>query len=122
MSTVHESSAADPAITAAPEAPPSSEGDPWRLLQEQVAQKRPSLAGCLEQGTVVSNQDNKLTIGIHERDAFHLSTLSEPENLATIREIAQGLFGPGFHVVIEPLLEPEADSAPAPRLRRNRLQ
>ena len=114
VSTVHESSAADPAITAAPEAPPSSEGDPWRLLREQVAQKRPSLAGCLEQGTVVSNQDNKLTIGIHERDAFHLSTLSEPENLATIREIAQGLFGPGFHVVIEPLLEPEADSAPAP--------
>ncbi len=107
---VHESLASESAIA---EAPASSEGDPWRMLQERVAQKRPSLAGCLEQGIVVSSQDHKLMIGIHERDAFHLSTLSEPENLATIREIAQELFGPDFRVAIEPLLEPESDSAPA---------
>ena len=105
---VHESSASEPAITATPEAPPLSEGDPWRMLQERVAQKRPSLAGCLAQGTVVSNQDNKLTIGLHERDAFHLSTLSEPENLATVREIAQELFGPDFQVVIESLSDEAA--------------
>ena len=63
LSTVHEASALEPAIPAAPEAPLLSEGDPWRMLQERVAQKRPSLAGCLEQGTVVSSQDDKLTIG-----------------------------------------------------------
>ena len=113
-SAVHESSASESTVATTSEAPPSSEGDPWRMLQERVARKRPSLAGCLEQGIVVSSQDNKLTIGIHERDAFHLSTLSEPENLATIREIAQELFGPDFHMAIEPLLEPEPDIAPTP--------
>ena len=111
LSTVHEASASEPAI---PAAPPLSEGDPWRMLQERVAQKRPSLAGCLEQGTVVSNQDNKLTIGMHERDAFHLSRLREAENLAAIREIAQELFGSDFQVVIESLPDEEADAAPAP--------
>ena len=114
VSTVHEASVSETAITAAPEAPPSSEGDPWRMLQEHVAQKRPSLAGCLEQGTVVSNQDNKLTIGIHERDAFHLSRLREAENLAAVREIAQGLFGPDFQVVIESLPDEEPDTASVP--------
>ena len=111
---VYEASASEPAIAAAPEAPPSSEGDPWRMLQERVAQKRPSLAGCLAQGTVVSNQDNKLTIGLHERDAFHLSTLSEPENLATLREIAQELFGADFQVVIESLPDEEANAVSVP--------
>ena len=79
-------------------------------MQERVAQKRPSLAGCLEQGTVVSNQDDKLTIGIHERDAFYLATLRDADNLAAIREIARELFGPDFQVVIESL--PDADPAP----------
>ena len=111
---VYEASASEPVIAAAPEAPPSSEGDPWRMLQERVAQKRPSLAGCLAQGTVVSNQDNKLTIGLHERDAFHLSTLSEPENLATVREIAQELFGADFQVVIESLPDEEANAVSVP--------
>ena len=112
--TMHEAAAAESTIAAAPEAPPSSEGDPWRRLQACVAQKRPSLAGCLEQGTVVSSQDDKLTIGIHERDAFHLSRLREPENLAAVREIAQELFGPGFQVVIESLPDEAPEAGPVP--------
>ena len=111
---VHEASASEPVIADAPEAPSSSEGDPWLMLQERVAQKRPSLAGCLEPGTVVSNQDNKLTIGIHERDTFHLSRLREAENLAAVREIARELFGSDFQVVIESLPDEEADVVSVP--------
>lgn len=111
---VHESPVSEPAIAAPPEASPSSEGDPWRRLQEHVAQKRPSLAGCLAQGTVVASENDKLTVGIHERDAFHLSRLREAENLAAIREIAQELFGPDFQVIIEPLPDEEPDTAPIP--------
>ena len=63
---VYEAPPAESTITDEHEVPPSSEGDPWHRLQERVAQKRPSLAGCLAQGTVVSNQDNKLAVGIHD--------------------------------------------------------
>jgi DNA polymerase-3 subunit gamma/tau len=105
-----QAAAAEATAADVQETSPLSEGDPWRRLQARVAQKRPSLAGCLELGTVVSNRDNKLTVGIHERDGFRLSRLREAENLAAIREIAQELFGPGFQVVIESL----PDEAPAP--------
>ena len=113
VNAVHEAPSAESAVAEGDEAPASSAGDPWRRLQERVAQKRPSLAGCLEQGTVVSDQDDKLTIGICERDAFYLATLRDADNLAAIREIAQELFGPDFQVVIEPLpdAEPAADPA-----------
>ena len=107
---VHEAPSAESTLAGEHAAPSSSVGDPWRRLQERVAQKRPSLAGCLEQGTVVSDQDDKLTIGIHERDAFYLATLRDADNLAAIREIAQELFGPDFQVVIESL--PDAEPAP----------
>ena len=110
---VYEAPPAESTITDEHEVPPSSEGDPWHRLQERVAQKRPSLAGCLAQGTVVSNQDNKLAVGIHERDAFYLATLRDADNLAAIREIAQDLFGPDFQVVIESLADEAPAAAPA---------
>ena len=108
----HEAPPAEP-TAAVHEAAVPSEGDPWHRLQARVAQKRPSLAGCLEQGTVVSSGDNNLTVGIHERDAFHLSRLREPENLTAVREIAQELFGLDFQVVIESLPDEAPDAAPA---------
>jgi len=111
---VREAPPAESSVAEGDEAPVSSNGDPWRRLQERVAQKRPSLAGCLEQGAVVSDQDNKLTIGIYERDAFYLATLRDADNLAAIREIAQELFGPDFQVVIESLPDAEPAVAPAP--------
>ena len=110
---VYEAPPAESTATDEHEAPPASEGDPWHRLQERVAQKRPSLAGCLAQGTVVSDRDNKLTIGIHERDAFYLATLRDADNLAAIREIAQDLFGPDFQVVIESLADEAPAAAPA---------
>ena len=110
---IYEAPPAESTITDEHEVPPSSEGDPWHRLQERVAQKRPSLAGCLAQGTVVSNQDNKLAVGIHERDAFYLATLRDADNLAAIREIAQDLFGPDFQVVIESLADEAPAAAPA---------
>ena len=114
MSVASEPLAAEPTVATALEAEPSAETDPWRRLQERVAQKRPSLTGCLEQGIVVSNQDNKLTVGIRERNAFQLSQLRDPENLAAIREIAQELFGSGFQVVIESLPDEAPGTAAAP--------
>ena len=114
VNAVHEAPAAESTPAVAPDVPPSSDGDPWRRLQACVAQKRPSLAGCLDQGTVVSNQDDKLTIGIRERDAFQLSRLRDPENLAAIREIAQELFGQGFQLVIESLPDEAPGTDPAP--------
>ena len=109
---VREAPQVESAVAEVDETPPLSEGDPWRVLQEHVARKRPSLAGCLQQGTVVSSQDTKLTIGIHERDAFQLATVRDADNLAAIREIAQELFGPDFQVVIDSL--PDEESAPLP--------
>lgn len=114
MNVAPEPLAAEPAVATVPEAAPSAETDPWRRLQERVVQKRPSLAGCLEQGTIVSSQADKLTIGMRERDAFHLSRLREPENLAAIREIAQELFGPDFQVVIESLPDEAPNAVPSP--------
>ena len=110
---VYEAPPAESTVADEHEAPPSTEGDPWHRLQERVAHKRPSLAGCLAQGTVVSDRDDKLTIGIHERDAFYLATLRDADNLAAIREIAQDLFGPDFQVVIESLAEEAPAAAPA---------
>jgi DNA polymerase-3 subunit gamma/tau len=92
---------------------PSDEDDRWRRLRERVAEKRPSLLSCLEQGIMVSSQENKLTIGIHEREMFQLSLLREAENLAAIREIGQELFGPDFQMVIESLPDEEQKIAPA---------
>ena len=111
---VYEAPPAESTFADEHEEPPLSEGDPWHRLQERVAQKRPSLAGCLAQGTVVSNRDNKLTIGLRERDAFYLATLRDADNLAAIREIAQELFGPDFQVVIESLADEAPPAAPAP--------
>ncbi len=114
VNAVHKAPTVESTGTEVHETPTASEGDPWHILQERVAQSRPSLVSCLEQGTVVSNQDNKLTVGIHERDAFHLSRLREPENLAAIREIAQELFGPVFQVVVESLPDEEPGTAAVP--------
>lgn len=114
MNAPSEPLVAEPAVATASEAAPSAETDPWRRLQERVGQKRPSLAGCLEQGTIVSSQADKLTIGMRERDAFHLSRLRESENLAAIREIAQELFGPSFQVIIESLPDEAPNAIPSP--------
>lgn len=111
---VHEAPSAESTLADEHAAASSSVGDPWRRLQERVAQKRPSLAGCLERGTVASDQDNKLVIGVYERDAFYLATLRDADNLAALREIAQELFGPDFQVVIEALPEAEPAAEPAP--------
>ena len=109
----HETTVAE--SPAAPEAgaPPPEEGDHWQRLRQRVAQKRPRLQGSLDQGVVVSGSENKLTIGIRERDVFQLTTLRDPENLAAIREIAQELFGPDFQIVIDSLPDDEPAGAPA---------
>ena len=109
----HETKVAESPVEPGAEIMSSGEDDHWRRLRECVAQKRPSLLSCLEQGIVVSSQESKLTIGIHERDVFHLSRLREAENLAAIREIGQELFAPDFQVVIESLPDEEPQVAPA---------
>ena len=107
----HEATVAEPPAEPGGEITPSQGGDPWSGLRERVAQKRPSLLSSLEEGTVVSNQENKLTIGLHEREVFHLSRLREAENLAAIREIGQELFGPDFQFIVQALQE---EAAPVP--------
>ena len=107
----HEATVAEPPAEPGDEITPSQGGDPWSGLRERVAQKRPSLLSSLEQGTVVSSQENKLTIGLHEREVFHLSRLREAENLAAIREIGQELFGPDFQFIVQALQE---EAAPVP--------
>ena len=112
--TVAEPPAGVEAEIPPPETAPPGDGDPWRGLRERVAQKRPRLLGSLEQGTVVSCQENKLTIGVREGDTFHLSQLRNPENLAAIREIGQELYGPDFQLVVQPLQDEEPAVSPAP--------
>ena len=107
----HEATVAEPPAEPGDEITPSQGGDPWSGLRERVAQKRPSLLSSLEQGTVVSSQENKLTIGLHEREVFHLSRLREAENLAAIREIGQELFGSDFQFIVQALQE---EAAPVP--------
>ena len=110
----HEATVAEPPADSGAEMAPPQEGDPWRGLRERVAQKRPSLLSSLEQGTVVSSQANELTIGLHEREVFHLSRLREAENLAAIREIGQELFGPDFQLIVQSLQEDEPQVARTP--------
>ena len=107
----HEATVAEPPAEPGGEITPPQGGDPWSGLRERVAQKRPSLLSSLEQGTVISSQENKLTIGLHEREVFHLSRLREAENLAAIREIGQELFGPDFQLIVQALQE---ETAPVP--------
>ena len=98
---------AEPPANAVADTAPPVDGDPRRGLLERVAQKRPRLLGPLEQGTVVSCHDNKLTIGIREGDTFNLSQLRNPENLAAIRELGQELYGQDFQLIIQSLQEEE---------------
>ena len=80
-------------------------------MRDRVAQKRPRLQGSLEKGVVVSSDETRLAIGIREADVFIASQLSDPENLAAIREIGQELFGPDFQIVIESLPDEEPKAA-----------
>ena len=103
----HETTIAEPPTDTEADAPLQEQGDRWLRLRERVALKRPRLQGCLEQGVVVSSSENHLTIGIRERDVFHLSTLRDPENLAAVREIARDLFGSDFQMAIDSLPDEE---------------
>ena len=109
----HETTIAEPPIDAEADAPLQEQGDRWLRLRERVALKRPRLQGCLEQGVVVSSSENQLTIGIRERDVFHLSTLRDHENLAAVREIARELFGSDFQMAIDSLPDDEPEVAMA---------
>ncbi|MDE0200784.1 MAG: hypothetical protein OXK78_21435, partial [Caldilineaceae bacterium] len=111
--TVAEPPAGVEAEITPPETAPPDDGDTWRGLRERVAQKRPRLLGSLEQGTVVSSQENRLTIGIREQDTFNLTQLRNPENLAAIREIGQELYGPDFQLIIQSLQDEEPSASPA---------
>ena len=112
-SPAHETTVAESPVDTTADTTPSDEDDRWRGLRERVAQKRPALLSSLEQGIVVSSRENKLTIGIQEREVFHLSRLSEAENLAAIREIGQELFGADFQLIVESLRGDESKVPPA---------
>ena len=103
---------AEPPAGVEAETAPPDDGDRWRGLRERVAQKRPRLLGSLEQGTVVSCQENKLTIGIREQDTFNLTQLRNSENLAAIRDIGQELYGPDFQLVVQSLPDEQPDVPP----------
>ena len=109
----HETTVAESPADPGVETPPPDEGDYWRRLRERVAQKRPRLQGSLEKGVVVSSDETRLAIGIREADVFIVSQLSDPENLAAIREIGQELFGPDFQIVIESIADEEPGVASA---------
>jgi DNA polymerase-3 subunit gamma/tau len=105
------SAVSKPSIEMSHGSSPSTDGNFWESLRDQVAKRRPSLAAFLQAGRVVTHTETELVIGFAKQERFGYTSLREPENLVVIREAVQTVLGQSLQVKIEMLDDTASDGA-----------
>ncbi len=87
----------EPVAESVPVATPE---DFWRVLQEEVTERRPMLGGFLQPGQILSHDDTELVIGFAKGDDFFRTNLMERENLNVLQAAAEAVSSRPLHVKI----------------------